>query len=264
MITHRLALIAGVATALAVVPAAAAAGAGQGGYTTIDVPGATATFTVGVNDAGVVVGWYTDSHGTNHGFIDQGGVFTTVNDPHAGTAAGQGTVPVGITNSGVIAGSYIDAGNVSHGFIDRGGVFTTVDHPHAGTAAGQGTFLGSINDLGAVSGTYFTSHGKAISFAGPLGAFTTVDDPAAAPFSTFAAAINDSGVIVGGDNLFTHRVPRRVIDQAGVFTTLYDPNAGTASGQGTAAQGISNTGVIVGIYVDSSGGQHGFELSPSR
>jgi len=216
MITHRLALIAGVATALAVVPAAASAGAGQGGYTTIDVPGSAATFAASVNDAGVVVGWYTDSHGTNHGFIDQGGAFTTVN------------------------------------------------HPHAGTAAGQGTFLGSINDLGAVSGTYFTSHGKAISFAGPLGAFTTVDDPAAAPFSTFAAAINDSGVIVGGYNLFTHRVPRGFIDQAGVFTTLNDPNAGTASGQGTAAQGISNTGVIVGTYVDSSGGQHGFELSPSR
>jgi len=71
-------------------------------------------------------------------------------------------------------------------------------------------------------------------------------------------------VIVGGYNLFTHRVPRGFIDQAGVFTTLNDPNAGTASGQGTAAQGISNTGVIVGIYVDSSGGQHGFELSPSR
>jgi len=216
MITHRLALIAGVATALAVVPAAAAAGAGQGGYTTIDVPGATATFTVGVNDAGVVVGWYTDSHGVNQGFID------------------------------------------------RGGVFTTVDHPHAGTAAFQGTFLGSINDLGAVSGTYFNSHGKAISFAGPLGAFTTVDDPAAAPFSTFAGAINDSGVIVGGYNVFTHRVPHGFIDLSGVFTTLSDPNAGTASGQGTAAQGISNTGVIVGTYVDSSGGQHGFELSPSR
>jgi hypothetical protein len=40
MITHRLALIAGVATALAVVPAAASAGTGQGRYTTIDVPGA--------------------------------------------------------------------------------------------------------------------------------------------------------------------------------------------------------------------------------
>ena len=216
MITHRLALIAGVATALAVVPAAASAGAGQGGYTTIDVPGSAATFAASVNDAGVVVGWYTDSHGVNQGFID------------------------------------------------RGGVFTTVDHPHAGTAAFQGTFLGSINDLGAVSGTYFNSHGKAISFAGRPGAFTTVRDPAAAPFSTFAGAINDSGVIVGGYNLFTHRVPRGFIDQAGVFTTLNDPNAGTASGQGTAAQGISNTGVIVGTYVDSSGGQHGFELSPSR
>src|SRR6516164_10148192 len=91
MITHRLALIAGVATALAVVPAAASAGAGQGRYTTIDVPGATATFAATVNDAGVVVGFYTDSHGTTRGFVNRRGVLTMVNDPHAGTAAGQGT-----------------------------------------------------------------------------------------------------------------------------------------------------------------------------
>ena len=49
-----------------------------------------------------------------------------------------------------------------------------------------------------------------------------------------------------------------------MFTTLNDPHAGTAYGQGTAAQGISNTGVIVGTYIDSRGGLHGFELSPSR
>jgi hypothetical protein len=49
-----------------------------------------------------------------------------------------------------------------------------------------------------------------------------------------------------------------------VFTTLNDPHAGTPSGQGTAAQAVSNTGVIAGTYFDSSGGLHGFELSHSR
>jgi probable HAF family extracellular repeat protein len=33
---------------------------------------------------------------------------------------------------------------------------------------------------------------------------------------------------------------------------------------GTAPQGISNRGVIVGFYTDASGNNHGFEYSPGR
>src|SRR5215467_8521761 len=58
MIRHRLALVAGVASALAMLPAAASAAAVHGSYTTIDVPGAAATFAGTVNDLGVVVGSY--------------------------------------------------------------------------------------------------------------------------------------------------------------------------------------------------------------
>ena len=46
----------------------------------------------------------------------------------------------------------------------------------------------------------------------------------------------------------------------GVFTPVEDP-LGTA---GTNVAGISNLGVIVGFYVDSSGNLHGFELPPAR
>src|SRR5581483_12265070 len=67
---HRLLLIAAAASALALVPAAAsAATAAPGRYTTIDVPGAADTVAVGVNDSGVVSGFYTDSSGNNHGFL---------------------------------------------------------------------------------------------------------------------------------------------------------------------------------------------------
>ena len=83
MITHRLALIAGVAAALATLPAAASAAAVHGSYTTIDVPGAADTIGLGINDHGVVVGAYFDSHGTSHGFIDRHGKFTKVNVPGA-------------------------------------------------------------------------------------------------------------------------------------------------------------------------------------
>jgi hypothetical protein len=37
-----------------------------------------------------------------------------------------------------------------------------------------------------------------------------------------------------------------------------------APGQGTVAFAISNRGIIVGIYVDSHGTTHGFELNNAR
>jgi hypothetical protein len=45
-----------------------------------------------------------------------------------------------------------------------------------------------------------------------------------------------------------------------VFTPVEDP-AGT---NGTNPGGISNAGLVVGYYVDSSITLHGFELSPAR
>ena len=97
---------------------ASASAAAPGRYTTIDVPGAAATFAGSVNDFGVVAGRYTDTQGVSHGFIDRNGVFTTVNDPHAGTAPGQGTTVNGLNNRGVLDGTYIDGTGVNHGFID--------------------------------------------------------------------------------------------------------------------------------------------------
>jgi probable HAF family extracellular repeat protein len=43
-----------------------------------DVPGAVHTVAFGVNDAGAVVGRYTDSSGRDHGFLWQGGSSGTV------------------------------------------------------------------------------------------------------------------------------------------------------------------------------------------
>jgi hypothetical protein len=45
-----------------------------------------------------------------------------------------------------------------------------------------------------------------------------------------------------------------------MFTPVEDP----AGAEGTDLTGISNLGVVVGFYLDSSGDIHGFELSPDR
>ena len=104
MLTHRLVLITGAALALAVMPAAAFAATAHGRYTTIDVPGATATIAGYVNDFGVVAGSYSGRSGHGHGFTDQRGVFTKFSVPGATS-----TAVTGINDLGVMAGSYTDA-----------------------------------------------------------------------------------------------------------------------------------------------------------
>ena len=72
----------------------------------VTVPGAASTWVTAINDRGVRVGYYATTSGVFHGYIDPGGAVTMVNDPHAGTATGQGTTAQGISNTGVIVGTY--------------------------------------------------------------------------------------------------------------------------------------------------------------
>src|SRR5262249_53253906 len=113
-----------------------------GGYNfqTIDDPlGVSGNFALGINARGQIVGQYSDASNVSHGFLLSGGQYTTIDDPSAGTGAGQGTDAGGINASGRIVGTYTDANNVNHGFLLSGGQYTTLDDPNAGTGAFQGT-----------------------------------------------------------------------------------------------------------------------------
>jgi probable HAF family extracellular repeat protein len=62
--------------------AAGGARAQSGGYTFTPVNdplGVKGTFAEGVNDAGQIVGYFEDSSGVNHGFLDTNGTYTTIN-----------------------------------------------------------------------------------------------------------------------------------------------------------------------------------------
>ena len=48
---------------------------------------------------------------------------------------------------------------------------------------------------------------------------------------------------------------------AQTFTVLNEPDAGDAASQGTMATCINTAGTIAGIYIDSSGNEHGFVRS---
>src|SRR5450759_4131506 len=54
-------------------------------YSTYDVPGSVSTVVSGVNDSGVIAGYYTDVSGGQHGFIDTNGVVAILDGPTGST-----------------------------------------------------------------------------------------------------------------------------------------------------------------------------------
>ena len=111
--------------------------------------GQEGTITQSVNDAGLVVGYYVDSNGVDHGFVYDGTNFTTI-DPPGSTD----TLLFGINNAGIITGRFFDAAGVRHGFLDDNGVFTIIVFTGA-----VGTGVTAINDNGDLAGYYLDSNG---------------------------------------------------------------------------------------------------------
>ncbi len=90
-----------------------------GVFSTFAVTGTTNQAGQAINTAGQIAGYYyTDNAGTGggHGFVDIGGVFTTINDPLALASTSFGTFVYGINDTGVLVGEFRNlTGN--HGFV---------------------------------------------------------------------------------------------------------------------------------------------------
>jgi hypothetical protein len=172
-----------------------------GKFTPLSFPGATFTAAIAINNAGDIVGGYTDSSGNNHGFLMHKGVFTTIDDP---LATPGGTGPSAITNSGAIVGTYLGSDGSVHGFVYKNGVFTTVDGP-PGTS---NLDIFSGNDLGQLVGLYTDAAGKAVGFLA-----TPTEDLQAAAVAA-AVAVPEPGSLallaVTGLALAARRLRKRV------------------------------------------------------
>jgi len=171
----------------------------HGTFSTVDFPGTTFNQLLGVNDLDQAAGYWADSMGNFHGFIDNGGsvgatlsprVFLVLNIPlNASTmASAQAT---GINNKGWLTGFYIDTKGVTHGFVLIGGTFTTINYPGATSTAVNGS-----NNVGQLVGTYTDPAMKVHGFVYKGGTFQTVDSPEGHG-ATILNGINDHGVIVG-------------------------------------------------------------------
>ena len=121
-------------------------------YTVINDPLAVDETTAnGINDSGQIVGIYTDSSSTAHGFLYSNGTYTTFNVPGA-----TNTQAFGINNRGQIVGQYGDRG---HAFLMRDGIYITIDIP--GALASDAT---GINDDGQIVGYYVDASDNLHSF----------------------------------------------------------------------------------------------------
>ena len=75
---------------------------------------------IGLNDFGVITGYYLDANNVYHGFVrNPKGKVTSFDAPGADQTAGSfnGTFPVSINDQGAITGYYLDSNNVNHAFF---------------------------------------------------------------------------------------------------------------------------------------------------
>ena len=114
----------------------------------IDFPAAAqnSTFPEAINDAGTVVGTYSDNLGVFHGMVYQNGRFQTFDVPQT-----KSTSISGINNSGQMAGSYVGLLGVSRSWAYVNGKFITLPEP-AGSTYSE---VDGINDEGQILSRYF-------------------------------------------------------------------------------------------------------------
>ncbi len=122
-----------------------------GVFHVITIPGAVGgAQATGINNSGMVCGFFIDANNVNHGYLLNRGVFMKLDVPDSTF-----TQALGLNNRGQVVGSWMDAGGQTHGFVYTIGTakFVSIDEPN-----GVGTTLvNGINDLGTLVGFYGTA-----------------------------------------------------------------------------------------------------------
>jgi probable HAF family extracellular repeat protein len=150
----------------------------------IDVPGSTATGAIGINNAGQIVGSYTDTAGNTHGFLDTNGSFTTLDFP-----VSTFTEPTGINNVGQIVGFYSGGA-----FLYQNGAFSNLPISAVTYTIG-GPSKVAINDLGQIVST--GSNGRGFLYSGGQLTFLPLTGNFSVGSFDAAYSINNNGVIAG-------------------------------------------------------------------
>lgn len=135
----------------------------NGTFTTIAYPGSDGPSGAadGINTNNEIVGAWEDTGGGEHGFMLQGGTYSSIDVPGACF-----TFATGINKPGDILGWYGDGSCMAHGFLRLGSTYTTLDVPGVESGgSGREHFFG-INLKGDIVGDYTDASGKTHGFLG--------------------------------------------------------------------------------------------------
>jgi len=142
-----------------------------------------------------------------------------------------------------------------------------LDAPGAGTAANEGTEPVAINANGVIVGGINVGVINGVGTTHSVirnadGSYTVFDPPQSGAHTSFANAINDSGMVVGeyrDANLVRHGYLRQ---PNGTFTSFDDPDAAqlplSNTNLGTIPRSINANGAVAGLYSDANGVRHAF------
>jgi hypothetical protein len=221
------------------------------------------TCALGIDDAGVIVGYYTSAGSAAHGFVDRNGRFTTITAPAAGKRFPDGTFADGINSSGVIVGYYSYGRHLSqHGFVLKNGKFAAVRFPLSRHSHPLATVLDGIADDGTISGAYIDAKRHDHSFLERADKFTTIAVPHGIQTDVFC--ISEHGGLAVGTFQPTGEASGTMIGftyRAGVYRSLRDPSAP----QHTDPQCGNNAGFVVGYLTGANGvPTHGFLFTPAK
>jgi hypothetical protein len=258
-------------------------------FVTVDVPGFP-TEVYGINDEGLLSGFYFDPRFNLHGFFIRNSVLHMIDYPGSGNTAFGAS-----DNRGVVIGNYGDSAagaqhavlydinrlawtplpdvpnyfqNFGNGINNRnqatGGACAAI--PCVGwTWDGEnysffqvpqadpsmgGTYPNGINDSNEVVGYFIDSGGVQHGFFRDEDGFTILDPPGSTV--TFAADVNDREEIVGWYSDQNGKT-HGFVEKHGKYTTVDFPNSVQ-----TLIWGNNSRGDIAGSYVDLGHLRHGF------
>jgi len=218
----------------------------DGNYTLLSVPDASKTIATQLNEAGEVIGRYTDGAGGAHAFVYADSTYSEVAVPGAAS-----TIALQISDGGQILVQYADDTG-RHWAVDDNGTFTPIAVPDA-EDTDRPLFLypltggkPAINSAGEVVGSYNDdTDGHAFLYDGH-GGYTTLAVPGAA-FTT-ATEINNAGQVLGYYGLAPSDPATAYVYSDGAYTTIAVPGASR-----TDALQINDAGQVAGTYVDGTG-----------
>ena len=223
-------------------------------YQKIVVPGsANDDCANGVNKDGTIVGLYVDASGIYHGWQLTGATFSTINVPFQGAVD---TVPNAINDSGEIVGNWDGGNTTGAGFTLINGTYTSILYP--GTSF---TDVWTVNSKGDLGGDYYDANNVLHGMTDIAGVFSTLDPPGS--IYTFIQGLDDHDNAVGWFCTTTecehygNPGEQGFLYSGGNFTIFNYPGA-----VATYLLGINNAGVLLGIYTDAAGNDHGFLATP--